>query len=105
MTLPFKPHILALLCSAGLLAAAGTLYVKSHAAETPPAPAPVRSTGHACTRSGSCQRTASCRHLYCRANRSVGRPCCALSGQPALAGIDGFNLSEQRFAGRAVVAG
>ncbi|MGU3414288.1 DUF3300 domain-containing protein [Enterobacteriaceae bacterium C34A] len=41
MTLPFKPHILALLCSAGLLAAAGTLYVKSHAAETPPAPAPV----------------------------------------------------------------
>lgn len=29
MTLPFKPHLLALLCSAGLLAAAGTLYVKS----------------------------------------------------------------------------
>jgi hypothetical protein len=41
MTLPFKPHILALICSAGLLAAAGTLYVKSRAAETPPAPAPV----------------------------------------------------------------
>ncbi len=28
MSLPFKPHIIALLCSAGLLAAAGTLYVK-----------------------------------------------------------------------------
>jgi hypothetical protein len=41
MTLPFKPHILALICSAGLLAASGTLYVKSRAAETPPAPAPV----------------------------------------------------------------
>ena len=26
MSLPFKPHIIALLCSAGLLAAAGTLY-------------------------------------------------------------------------------
>ncbi len=28
MSLPFKPHIIALLCSAGLLAAAGTLYVQ-----------------------------------------------------------------------------
>nr|WP_318382950.1 DUF3300 domain-containing protein [uncultured Enterobacter sp.] len=40
MTLPFKPHILALICSAGLLAASGTLYVKSQAADAP-APAPV----------------------------------------------------------------
>ena len=39
MTLPFKPHILALICSAGLLAASGTLYVKSRAADTPPAAA------------------------------------------------------------------
>lgn len=38
MTLPFKPHILALVCSAGLLAASGTLYVKSRAADAPPAP-------------------------------------------------------------------
>ena len=41
MTLPFKPHILALICSAGLLAASGTLYIKSRAADTPPQPAPV----------------------------------------------------------------
>lgn len=41
MTLPFKPHILALICCAGLLAASGTLYVKSRAADAPPAPAPV----------------------------------------------------------------
>lgn len=53
MNLPFKPHVLALICSAGLLAAAGTLYVKSRAPEEPvsapavavatpaPAPAPV----------------------------------------------------------------
>lgn len=39
MTLPFKPHILALICSAGLLAASGTLYVKSRAADAPPASA------------------------------------------------------------------
>ena len=40
MNLPFKPHVLALICSAGLLAAAGTLYVKSRTPEVP-APAPV----------------------------------------------------------------
>ena len=34
MSLPFKPHIIALLCSAGLLAAAGTLYVQSRTPET-----------------------------------------------------------------------
>jgi hypothetical protein len=39
MTLPFKPHLLALLCSAGLLAAAGTLYVKSREPQTVPSPA------------------------------------------------------------------
>ncbi len=52
MSLPFKPHIIALLCSAGLLAAAGTLYVQSRTpatiAEPPalqaPAPAPAAST-------------------------------------------------------------
>ncbi|VCW95664.1 hypothetical protein BANRA_04353 [Klebsiella quasipneumoniae] len=46
MSLPFKPHIIALLCSAGLLAAAGTLYVQSRTPEmvtqptAQPAPAP-----------------------------------------------------------------
>ena len=34
MSLPFKPHIIALLCSAGLLAAAGPLYVQSRTPET-----------------------------------------------------------------------
>lgn len=54
MKLPFKPHLLVLLCSAGLLAASGVMYVKSRAPETvstppvaavvvpvSPAPAPV----------------------------------------------------------------
>jgi Predicted membrane protein len=39
MNLPFKPHVLALICSAGLLAASGVLYVKSR---TPPEPAAVQ---------------------------------------------------------------
>lgn len=38
MTLPFKPHYIALICSAGLLAAAGTLYVKSREPVAPDAP-------------------------------------------------------------------
>lgn len=44
MTLPFKPHVLALLCSAGLLAAAGTLYVKSREPQTVPEPPAVAQT-------------------------------------------------------------
>lgn len=40
MKLPFKPHLLVLLCSAGLLAASGVMFVKSRATE-PAAPAPV----------------------------------------------------------------
>ncbi|WP_368542188.1 DUF3300 domain-containing protein [Enterobacter soli] len=41
MKLPFKPHLLVLLCSAGLFAASGVMFVKSRATETPVAPAPV----------------------------------------------------------------
>lgn len=50
MKLPLKPHLLALLCSAGLLAASGVAYVNSRAPETitqpPPTvqPAPVTQT-------------------------------------------------------------
>ncbi|MCT4715289.1 DUF3300 domain-containing protein [Enterobacteriaceae bacterium H18W14] len=43
MKLPFKPQVLTLLCSAGLLAASGLLYVKSRAPETV-TPAPVNTT-------------------------------------------------------------
>lgn len=38
MNLPFKPHYIALICSAGLLAAAGTLFVKSREPAPPEAP-------------------------------------------------------------------
>ncbi|CDZ84902.1 hypothetical protein BN1086_03088 [Citrobacter koseri] len=41
MTLPFKPHVIALVCSAGLFAASGVLYVKSRTPEAPLQPAPV----------------------------------------------------------------
>ena len=44
MTLPFKPHYIALICSAGLLAAAGTLYVKSREPVTPDVPPAVTAT-------------------------------------------------------------
>ncbi|MFZ3620171.1 DUF3300 domain-containing protein [Leclercia barmai] len=53
MKLPFKPHLLVLLCSAGLLAASGVVYVNSRAPETvtqppPPAqPAPTAQTASA----------------------------------------------------------
>lgn len=47
MTLPFKPHVLALLCSAGLLAAAGTLYVKSREPQTAAEPPAVTQTAQA----------------------------------------------------------
>ena len=40
MKLPFKPQLLVLLCSAGLFAASGVMFVKSRATE-PVAPAPV----------------------------------------------------------------
>lgn len=40
MKLPFKPHLLVLLCSAGLFAASGVMFVKSRAT-APAAPAPV----------------------------------------------------------------
>lgn len=38
ITLPFKPHVLALICSAGLCAASGVLYVKSRTVEAPVEP-------------------------------------------------------------------
>ncbi|EKS6648869.1 DUF3300 domain-containing protein [Enterobacter hormaechei] len=40
MKLPFKPHLLVLLCSAGLFAVSGVMFVKSRATE-PVAPAPI----------------------------------------------------------------
>lgn len=40
MKLPLKPHLLVLLCSAGLFAASGVMFVKSRTTE-PVAPAPV----------------------------------------------------------------
>ncbi|EIY0306253.1 DUF3300 domain-containing protein [Escherichia coli] len=38
MTLPFKPHVLALICSAGLCAASTGLYIKSRTVEVPVEP-------------------------------------------------------------------
>ena len=88
MTLPFKPHLLALLCSAGLLAAAGTLYVKSREPQTVPEPR------RCADGAGNHRRSAGYRNLYPRADRPVGRANRALSGQPVVTGADGCDLSE-----------
>ena len=44
MTLPFKPHVLALICSAGLCAASTGLYIKSRTVEAPVEPQPTQQT-------------------------------------------------------------
>lgn len=49
MKLPFKPHLLALLCSVGLFAASGVLFVKSRAPETINETPPVTATAAAPT--------------------------------------------------------
>lgn len=44
MTLPFKPHVLALICSAGLCAASTGLYIKSRTVEAPVEPQSTQQT-------------------------------------------------------------
>ncbi|STN84390.1 Protein of uncharacterised function (DUF3300) [Escherichia coli] len=44
MTLPFKPHVLALICSAGLCAASAGLYIKSRTVEAPVEPQSTQQT-------------------------------------------------------------
>ena len=44
MTLPFKPHVLALICSAGLCAASAGLYIKSRTHEAPVEPQSTQQT-------------------------------------------------------------
>ncbi|HFP4643299.1 TPA: DUF3300 domain-containing protein [Escherichia coli] len=44
MTLPFKPHVLALICSAGLCAASTGLYIKSRTVEAPVEPQSIQQT-------------------------------------------------------------
>lgn len=100
MTLPFKPHLIALVCSAGLFAASGVLYVKSRAPEAPaqaaaPAPEPTQTAVPAPVDEND---------LYHCANRSMGRACRALSRCPAFAGAHGLHLPGERGSGRPVVA-
>lgn len=100
MSLPLKPHIIALLCSAGLLAAAGTLYVQSRTPATiaePPAqqaPAPAAST----------TQPVAATYTQAQIDQWVA-PIALYPGQPAVAGVDGLHLSRQRPAGGPVVPG
>ncbi len=103
MSLPFKPHIITLLCSAGLLAAAGTLYVQSRTPETvtqptaQPAPAPTPAAPAAA-------EPVAATYTQAQIDQWVA-PHRALPGQSAVAGADGFHLPGQRHAGGAVVPG
>ena len=85
MTLPFKPHYIALICSAGLLAAAGTLYVKSREPVTPDVPPAVTATAP--------EAAPAPGHLHHRANHAVGSAYRTLPRPAAVAGADGLNLS------------
>ena len=101
MKLPFKPHLLVLLCSAGLFAASGVMFVKSRATEPAPAPAPV--APQLPDPAAQPAPVATC--LYRRADRSVDRAHCALPRRAAVANSDGLNLSGERDSGRPVVKG
>lgn len=91
MKLPFKPHLLVLLCSAGLFAASGVMFVKSRVTEPAPAPAPAP--------------VAPVATPAYTADRSVDRAHCALPRRAAVANSDGLNLSGERDSGRPVVQG
>ena len=110
MTLPFKPHVLALICSAGLCAASTGLYIKSRTVEAPVEP---QSTQLAVSDRGyvSCNgfrtsrntRRRQIRIQHCT-NRSMGRARRAVSRRPTFAGADGINLSDKRCSSSAMVA-
>lgn len=96
MTLPFKPHLIALVCSAGLFAASGVLYVKSRAPEAPaqaaaPAPEPTQTAVPAPV----------AKTTFTTAQIDA---CRALSRCPAFAGAHGLHLPGERGSGRPVVA-
>ena len=112
MTLPFKPHVLALICSAGLCAASTGLYIKSRTVEAPVEPqstqlaAPDDRRGYvSCNgfRTSRNTRRRQIRIQHCT-NRSMGRARRAVSRRPTFAGADGINLSDKRCSSSAMVA-
>ena len=112
MTLPFKPHVLALICSAGLCAASTGLYIKSRTVEAPVEPQSTQlAASDVCRGYVSCNgfrtsrntRRRQIRIQHCT-NRSMGRARRAVSRRPTFAGADGINLSDKRCSSSAMVA-
>ena len=112
MTLPFKPHVLALICSAGLCAASAGLYIKSRTVEAPVEPQSTQlavSDAAAVTFPATVSapsrntRRRQIRIQHCT-NRSMGRARRAVSRRPTFAGADGINLSDKRCSSSAMVA-
>lgn len=107
MTLPFKPHVLALICSAGLCAASTGLYIKSRTVEAPVEPQSTQlAVGYvSCNgfRTSRNTRRRQIRIQHCT-NRSMGRARRAVSRRPTFAGADGINLSDKRCSSSAMVA-
>ena len=99
MKLPFKPHLLVLLCSTGLFAASGVMFVKSRASE-PVAPAPVAQqqvatpAAHPAPVVAPAYTAAQIDQWVARL-RSIRTRCCLK--------FNGIDLSGQRYPGRAVV--
>lgn len=99
MTLPFKPHLIALVCSAGLFAASGVLYVKSRA---PEAPAQAATPAPEQTQTAVPAPVAKTTFTTAQIDQWVAPR--ALSRCPAFAGAHGLHLPGERSSGRPVVA-
>lgn len=100
MTLPFKPHLIALVCSAGLFAASGVLYVKSRAPE-----APAQAATPAPEQTQTAVPAPVAKTTFTTAQIDLmGRACRALSRCPAFSGAHGLHLPGERGSGRPVVA-
>lgn len=111
MTLPFKPHVLALICSAGLCAASAGLYIKSRTVEAPVEAQSTQQTAPDITAvtlpatvSAPPVIPAVVKSAFSTANRSMGRARRAVSRRPTFAGADGIDLSGKRCSSSAMVA-
>lgn len=112
MTLPFKPHVLALICSAGLCAASAGLYIKSRTVEAPVEAQSTQQTApdiSAVTLSYNgfrASRNACRRQIYIQhcTNRSMGRARRAVPRLSAFTSVNGINLSGKRCSSSAMVA-
>lgn len=111
MTLPFKPHVLALICSAGLCAASTGLYIKSRTVEAPVEPQSTQlavsdaaAVTFPATVSAPPVTPAVVKSAFSTAQIDQWVAPVAVSRRPTFAGADGINLSDKRCSSSAMVA-